>query len=239
MAKVDSTQPRLPRSDIPGDYKCVYPDCPFVADTASKRGQELVFRNHMAQMHGVYYEKAAKESDTSKLLAKYNRSKEELEAIPEISQLASWHCAVLAQHVVYGLPLGPLAKAAKHSADTILAVSKSPAARAYMEQVSNNLHDPIATTRNLLAAGAVHKLLAWEEAFQLAVEAKDYASVHKMVKEIGLHQVLDQPEKTGPTKIVLNMNMGDLATPTISSRFEIVKDADWKEDADDDAAEAS
>ena len=178
-------------------------------------------------------------SEIKTSLVKYERTREELANIPEISQLASWHCAVLAQHVVYGLPLGPLAKAAKHSADTILAVSKSPAARAYMEQVGNNLHDPIATTRNLLAAGAVHKLLAWEEAFQLAVEAKDYASVHKMVKEIGLHQVLDQPEKTGPTKIVLNMNMGDLSSPTISSRFEIVKDADWKEDTDDDAAEAS
>ena len=189
----------------------------------------------MATAHKVKYARKEGVSEVKQALAKYNKSKEELEALSEISQLAGWHCAALARHVVDGVPLGPLARANKHSEETLRSVAKSPAGKKYMEQIRSNLHDPLLTTRNMLAAGTVRKLLDWEEAWGLAVEAKDYAAIHKMAKEIGLHQVLaPDAGNAGPSKISLTLNLTDLTTPEIKTSFKVIE-AEYKDEEPHDS----
>lgn len=213
-----SEKPRLPRSDIPPDFKCPYPDCEFQGKI------ELMYRGHMSSAHGILYERKDTVNAIKTALAKYEKTKAELEQFEEISQLASWHCALLAQHVVTGMPLGPMAEAIKHKAETINSVARSPAAKKYMEKIHANLHDPAQTVKDLLSAGMVNKYIGWEQAFQWAVEAKDYIAVHKMTKEVGLHELLgDQNKQSGPTKIVLNMNMGDLGATQIPTRFQMME----------------
>ena len=221
-----SKQERLPRSDIPPDYKCPYPACSF-QPAENKRGRELTFRNHMAQVHGVYYEKA-EPTETSLKLAKYARHSKDYESLAEISQLASWHCAALARHEVTGIPLTQLARENKHSADTLLAVAKSPAGQRYTETIRSNLHDPVKTVKDLLASGMVSKLLDWEQAWQWAVEAKNADLIHKMAKDIGLQPALDTQEKVGPTKISLHLNMGGLDAPIVKTSFTVVDDPTYE-----------
>lgn len=223
MAKPDDSIQRLPRSDIPPDYRCPYPTCEFQGKV------ELSFRGHMATAHGIKYEKAPP-SQVKQALSKWNKSKDDLLATPEINQLPSWVCAALAKHVVMGTPMSILAKEGKHSAETLSHYSRSPAGKSYMEQISGNLHDPIKTTRDILAIGMPAKLIDWEFAWQLAVAAKDYEAIHRMAKDIGLQPALAEKEKQGPTTISLHLSMADLGTPSIPTRFIEVMDAEIVED---------
>lgn len=215
------TKERLPRTDIPPNYKCPYPDCSFKVSEESKR-KELAYRNHMAVNHGVYYEKAPP-TETANKLAQYTRHGQELEKLQEISQLASWHCRALAEAEVSGLPLSTVAKQMRHSVDTLRAVARSPAGQKYLETIRANMHDPVRVVRDLLAAGTVNKLLDWERAWQQAVDAKDYQAVHRMAKEIGLQPALEATQQQGPTKISLHLNLNDLAAPAVKTSFTVLE----------------
>lgn len=189
----------------------------------------------MAAKHGVRYESKYKEgTKKSKRLEKVKqKQKTDFLAMTEISQLASWHCAVLAKHVVTGMPLGPLAKEIKHSSETINAVAKSEAGRKYMKSIEDSLHDPILTARNLMASGVVNKLLDWEQMWQLAVESRDYEAVHRMAKDIGLQPIMDNKQQ-GPTKIQITLGTDTLGSIPAQTSFQVVEQPDFEIEEDDD-----
>ena len=220
--------PRLPRSDIPADLTCPYPECVF---TASK---EFGFTQHMVMRHGVYYELAS--TNLVALKAKHGSSRYDLE---KLETLAPWHCVALARYVVYGQPFSEIAKEMRHSPDSVKAVSKSPAGQAFIARMTQELTDPVKLVKDLMKSDALEMHLMWLQARDWAFADRNADLIHKMAKEVGLQPVLADAEKAGPTKIVLNMNMGDLATPVISSRFEIVKDAEWKEEAASDGGDST
>ena len=229
MAKTGEPE-RLPRSDIPPSYECPYPDCSW--KRPENKRPELTFRNHMAQQHGVYYEKAPP-SETSKKLEKYARHASQLAEMEEITQLASWHCAALAKAEITGLPLSDVAKEVRHSPETLRAVARSPAAQKYVAEIRSNMHDPVKTVKHLLSAGMVNKLVDWEMAWQQAVANKDYEAVHRMAKDIGLQPALETQQQQGPTKISLHLNMTDLAAPAAKSTFTVMEEPEF-EVLDDD-----
>lgn len=194
----------------------------------------------MATCHGVYYEKAPMSPVAQKMAALgLERYNDNLINMQEIAELASWHCAALAKAEITGLPLSEVAKEGKHSPETLRRVAKSPAAVKYIAEVRSNLHDPVKTVKNLLAAGMVNKLLDWEQAWQLAVQAKDYEAVHKMAKDIGLQPALEQKQAVGPTKISLHLNMHDLGTPAVKTTFTVVDEPEYTllDPADDSQAQ--
>jgi hypothetical protein len=227
MAGADS-KPRLPRSDIPPDFRCPYPDCQFQGKV------ELSYRGHMHSSHGVLYEK--KGADTNSVRASLARYDTKLEELKELDQLAPWHCVALARHITYGQPFAEVVKEmpGKHSADSIRAVAKSPAGQAFLQKASENLKDPVQAVKNLMASDVFSKHMDWLQAWEWAMEAKDYEAIHRMGKDIGLAPALDSQQKAGPTKIVLNMQMGDLGATQIPTRFEMVKDAEFSVEEPED-----
>lgn len=214
-----SKEQRLPRSDIPPDYKCPYPQCSWIRP--DNKRPELTFRNHMAQQHGVYYEKAP-QTAVSKKMAKYERHAVNLE---QLEELAPWHCVALARHVVYGQPLTHVVKEmpGRHSAASLRAVAKSPAGQAFIAKASASLQDPVKLVKDLMASDVFSKHMDWLQAWEWAVESKDYEAIHKMAKDIGLQPVLEQKQQQGPTKISLHLNMSDLAQPAATTRFQVME----------------
>lgn len=227
-----SKENRLPRADIPPNYACPYPACGFKPPAESKR-PELTYRNHMAMTHGVYYEKAPPSAVAQKLaLAKANRYADDLQAI---EQLKPWHCVALARHVVYGQPYSEVAKEMKHSAASVQAVAKSPAGKEFIARATQELSDPVKLVKDLMKSDVFAKQMDWMQAWEWAMQAKDYEAVHRMAKDIGLQPALDDAQKAGPTKIILNMNMNDLGSPQVKTSFSIVEEPEYTVEDDDTA----
>lgn len=207
---------RLPRSDIPPDYQCPYPNCDW--ERPENKRPELTYRNHMAQVHNVYYEKAPP-SDVKKSLAQYPSTSKELR---ELEDLKPWHCLALARHTLYGQTYKDIGKDLKHSPQTISDVAKSPAGQAFIAKCEDELKDPVRLTKKLMETDVFSKHMDWLQAWEWAMHAKDYKAIHSMAKDIGLQPAMEQ-KNTGPTKISLNLNMGDLGTPDVNSRFQVLE----------------
>lgn len=185
----------------------------------------------MATQHGVYYEKAPPTAK-SLALAKYPRHAKEMETLEE---LKPWHCIALARHELYGQPYTEVGKEMKHSAETIKAVAKSPAGKAFIAKVTEELRDPVKLVKDLMKSDSLEMHLMWLQARDWAFQAKDYEAIHKMAKDIGLQPVLDDAGKTGPTRIILNMNMQDLGSMPVKTSFSIVEENPEFTVEDDDA----
>ena len=173
----------------------------------------------MATVHGVYYETAVL-SEVGQKLAKYSKHAKDL---TKLETLAPWHCVALARHVVYGQPFSEVGKEMRHSPDSVAAVSKSPAGQAFIAKMTQELTDPVKLVKDLMKSDALEMHLMWLQARDWAFADRNADLIHKMAKEVGLQPVLADAEKVGPTKIVLNMNMMDLATPVINSSFKVVE----------------
>lgn len=229
-ASTEDDKPRLPRTDIPPDYACPYPDC--IWKLPENKRPELTFRNHMAQQHGVYYEKAPA-SPTAMKLAKYERYGA---GLTEITQLAPWHRLALARHMAYGQPFADVAKEMRHSPETIRAVAKSPAGQAFMQQLDQELSDPVKLVKNLTKSDTFEMYMMWQQARDWAYAARDYEAIHKMAKDIGLQPIIEDSAKPGATHLTLHLSVPNLEMPEIKTSWKEVEkaqEADFELEPDD------
>lgn len=208
---------RLPRSDIPPDYKCPFEACTW--RRPENKRPELTYRNHMAAMHGIYYEKAVPSAVSQKLAAypKYTDS------LREAEDLKPWHCVALARHVVYGQQFTDIGKEMKHSAQAISQIAKSPAGQAFIAKMTEELKDPVKLVKDLMKSDTLEMHLMWLQARDWAFQAKDYEAIHKMAKDIGLQPVVEDGGKNGPTKISLHLNMTDLSAPAVRTSYQLME----------------
>lgn len=229
-----SKESRLPRSDIPPDFKCPYPACGFSPKPDSKR-PELAFRSHMGVNHNVHYETAMPSAVAMKL-AKLGGARYDTD-LATLEDLKPWHCTALARHVVYGQAFSEVAKEmpGKHSPESIRAVAKSPAGQAFMEKMTQELRDPVKLVKDLAKSDSFEMYVMWLQARDWAYQAKDYEAIHKMAKDIGLQPMLEDQAKSGPTKISLHLNMSDLASTPVKTSYsymeaEVVEEPDEQEE---------
>lgn len=228
-----SSNERLPFTDIPADLRCHL--CSFqVPDRIVHSGaRQLSFRNHMAMVHEIYYEKKTPAATSvAGKLAKYERHASNLKTV---EHLKPWHCVALARHVVYGQPCSDVAKEMKHSPASVNAVKNSPAGQAFIEKMTQELRDPVKLVKDLMASDVFSKHMDWLQAWEWAVQAKDYEAIHRMAKDIGLQPALEQKQQQGPTKISLHLNMNDLAAPQATTKYQLMEAEIVEEAGDGDA----
>ena len=64
------------------------------------------------------------------------------------------------------------------------------------------------------------------------MENRDYDSIHRMAKDIGLKNVLGDEKAQLPTSITINLSSSDLESKPVLTSFEVITNDDEEEDYD-------
>jgi len=154
-------------------------------------------------------------------LAKYDENRYEV--------LKPWHCFAIAKHQVYGYTYTKVAEQMGKSATTLSDVVKSPAGRAYAKGIMEQM-EPKMMVQNMLETDLLSKYLDWQQAWVWAMENRDYDSIHRMAKDIGMKPVLGDERAQLPTKVVINLGSEDMDSKPVLTSYEIIDDDDDEDD---------
>ena len=185
MPNVFDSAERIP---LPPDLKC--PSC------NSEFTNQLALRGHAAKLHGIKFEQKGRKPTDKVAIQKLRDNRPD----PLLTEkLQPWQILAITQHVLYGVPLGAVVDEIRdgRGKGDINKVARSPAGTALQDRIREIAEDPTAIVKMLLDSQKVNMTAAWFAAFQWAVEAKDHNAVHRMVKEVGLQDMLQQPQKQG------------------------------------------
>jgi len=211
-------EPRRPREDIPKDNICPEPYC-----GAGPFKNQSGFIGHMAAKHRIKYEKVVRDQ----AMAWYDRVDPN-----KPPKFQTWHRFALAKHAMYGQSYEKIAKELGKSTESLRKIAQTEEGKKYIAQLEDQASDPAQMIRNLMSSDVLNKYLDWQLAFEWAKEQRDYDAVHKMVKEIGLKDIIGDELAQQAQQITINLAGTDLAAGGGSTSHEIILDAEFEDESE-------
>lgn len=158
----------------------------------------------------------------------------EPEEITEFSDLPTWARLMVAQHDLMGLTWAEAARrCGKKNAGSIQFWNKTPAMRAWREEIKGISLDPRAVVERIINSSIAGVTMDYHAAYEKAVEVGDYKEVAKMSQDLldrfGVVRKKDQPQ--GAVKIELSLGGGAalaLSPPQVESKHEKISEADFE-----------
>ena len=219
---IDPQEPdRFPLSDIPRDLVCV-----LCEDRKTPFKSELAYRAHMASKHQVRYALKITQVERNKLLDLKNNPPPQ-----EPQELKPWHRLAIVKHEIYGESWDDIAKEHGKSGNTIRDIAKTPAGLKCIDEI-REITSIKGLTKMLLENSQLQMFEDWLVAKEWAIQARDYKTLHAMLKDVGLQPTLEQTKKDDrPQTVVINLGSADLQPVVNKSTYTIVE-ADYAEVGD-------
>jgi len=203
----------LPASEFPDDLRCPYcEDRPKFKNSNGLRG-------HCNGKHGIRWDIPAPSKSLAEMRA----------AMPEPHErttLKPWHMYAIAMHEVYGYSWQRVADRMERGADNLRAVAKSPAGRGMIEAVRERMDTPEKIALLLMKANTVDATVDYLMALEWAKEAKDYAAVGKMTKDLlTLAGAEDRKEEHQEEvrELHIHLDGADLDLPFITTSHQVIE----------------
>lgn len=207
-----SASDRLPRSEIPAALICQ-----LCEDELRAFDTELAFRGHMSSKHGVLYERDESSMDLEAKRADF--------VDPEtLTKLKPYMALAIARHEVYGETWQQVAEQMGKSAGHLAAAARSPAGLEFKAQLQDIVGNPKSIVKMMMDSATLQMYMDWMTALQWAKDARDFKTVHTMLRDVGLQPVLKDLERdAAPPTLIINMpEMPQAALTPTTSTYEIV-----------------
>ena len=204
---------RFPYADIPSDLCCRLCD-----GGAGPFRTQLAYRAHMANKHSVKYEMRISQVERNAL------AKLKDDPPPEDPQeLLPWHRLAIVKHEIYGQSYAEIAAEHGKGANTLSKIANTPAGKRCIEEI-REITSIKGLTKMLLENAQLNMYEDWLVALAWAKDARDYKTMHSMIKDVGLQPTLEQTKKDErPQTVVINMNSGDLQPLEGKSTFKMIE----------------
>jgi uncharacterized C2H2 Zn-finger protein len=194
---------RLPLNAIPYDFVC--PECQQVCKN------NLGYRSHMNNKHGIQYELATSQAERNKIsLAKL---KENEHRTRTYEQLLPWERIALTNMYVYGLPATEVGESMRKSVNRIRELRHSPAYAELCEAIDRTTTVP-QIVKAMMESASFRKMADLEIAWETALEARDYKAMESMAKNIFLKSILSEFDKREVGQAVLHVTFNSDNAPS-------------------------
>lgn len=208
----------LPLAAFPDDLRCPWCD-PDHERPAFKT--EHALRGHAHGKHGIRWEHPEKEP-------KSGTPNYALMVQPrDRTTLKPWHMIGIAMHELYGLTWEEVGDKMGKGHTVLSDIARSPAGSAFRERLLELAESPEAVALLLMKANSINVTADFFVALEWAKEARDYAAVHRMTKDLltlaGAEERKQEPEDSGARELHIHLDAKDLNVPFISSSVKVLE----------------
>jgi len=207
-------EPQLyPIADIPLDLNCRL--CEPQREEPFKN--QLAFRAHAAAKHGVKFESKLDVEGRKSL----TRVKDK-EPPQTPQELRPWHRLAIVKHEIYGDSWDAIAEEHGKSGHTIREIASTPAGQRAIQEI-RELTTIKGLTQMLLENAQLGMFEDWLVALDWAKQARDYKTVHSMLKDVGLQPTLESTKRDDrPQTIMINLSSGDLDAIQVKQSYTMI-----------------
>ena len=218
MASIDTQEPdRFPIGDIPSDLICRL--CEGGAGGPFKN--QLAFRSHMNGKHHIKYELRLTQVERNALLKLKDNPPPQ-----EPQELKAWHRLAIVKHEIYGDSWEAIAEEHGKGGDTLRKIAQTPAGIKCVEEI-REITSIKGLTKMLLENAQLNMYEDWLVALDWAKQARDYKTLHSMLKDVGLQPTLEETKRDErPQTIMITLGSADLQPVATLSSYVIVDDAE-------------
>jgi hypothetical protein len=207
----------LPLSEFPDELFC-----PFCDPEHKGKGfkTENALRGHAHSKHGIRWElpeKAPKPGAPNYALMVQPHDR---------TNLKPWHMIGLAMHDLYGLTWEEVGDKLGKGHTVLCSIGGSPAGTAFRTRLMELAESPEAVALLLMKANSINVTADFFAALEWAKEARDYAAVHKMTKDLltlaGAEERQKDDERVQTQELHIHLDAKDLAVPFVTSSLELM-----------------
>ena len=204
---------RYPIEDIPRDLICKLCD-----GGAGPFKTQVAYRSHMFNKHSIKYELGLTQVERNALTRLKDNPPPQ-----EPQELKPWHRLAIVKHEIYGDSWEVIAEERGKSGDTLRKIAQTPAGLKCVEEIKE-ITSVKGLTKMLLENAQLGMYEDWLVALDWAKQARDYKTVHSMLKDVGLQPTLEETKKDErPQTIILNLSAADMQPVQASSSYALIE----------------
>jgi len=144
----------------------------------------------------------------------------------QLEHLKPWQAVAIVQHELYGMTWKQVAEPLGKSENYLCALGNSPAGQRLRQYVTDMCDQPEAIALMLMKAATVNFTADYMTAIQWAKDAKDYAVLHRMLKDaLVLAGAEDRKNEkaTGKVEYHIHLDGGTLDEPKVLTKHEVLE----------------
>lgn len=208
----------LPLSQFPDELYC-----PFCDPEKTKKlfKTENALRGHTHGKHAIRWELPEREP-------KPGAAPYALMTLPKDREdLKPWHMIGLAMHDLYGLTWEEVGDKMGHGHTVLSDIGRSPGGTAFRARLMELAKTPEAVALLLMKANSINVTADFFVALEWAKEARDYAAVHKMTKDLlsmvgAEEKQRDEGRDTRP-ELHIHLDAKDLDVPFVTTSHTLLE----------------
>lgn len=212
----------LPLADFPDELRC-----PWCEDGKLFKN-ESGLRGHAYGKHGLRWEIPPDDKPNGPLVP-YGKMTAPIDRV----NLKPWHMIGIAMHELYGLSWTEVGERLGRGHTVLSDIGRSPAGVAFRERLLQLAETPESVALLLMKANSLNVTADFMTALEWAKEARDYAAVHRMTKDLltlaGAEERQTPETKQNVQELHIHLDAKDLAAPIVTSTVKVL-DADIVDD---------